>query len=174
MKEYDIENFICENQDFFIKQLKQIYGNHDIKFIGRQVFVGNRNRLDLLYYYDDKTKEGDNWYISRTFIIVELKKNSASSKDICQLSRYINDLSSKVYTEKYLEDVNEFNVYGLIVSNGMDDDVKELECSNLLNYISFMEFSYIFSFSPISYSRDEKYIEQMELDERIDNLWKKK
>ena len=174
MKEYDIENFICENQDFFIKQLKQIYGNHDIKFIGRQVFVGNRNRLDLLYYYDDRTKEGDNWYILRNFIIIELKKNAATSKDICQLSRYINDLSSKVYTEKYLNGVDEFNVYGLIVSNGMDDDVKELECSNLLNYISFMKYSYVFSFSPISYSTNKEYIEQMQLDERIDNLWKKK
>lgn len=53
LSERDLENYICENQDEFIRQLKSIYGeDNDIKFLGRQVDLGNRENIaDLIYYY---------------------------------------------------------------------------------------------------------------------------
>ena len=92
--EKDLENYICENQENFIDCLKEIYGeDNNIKFLGRQVDLGNRENIaDLIYYYDDIL--GNEKY--RTFVIVELKNRKLQPRDLSQLSRYINLLQNKL------------------------------------------------------------------------------
>lgn len=78
--EKDLENYICNNNEQFIESLKkEFYAKDcDIKFLGRQVKIGDSNIADLVYYFDKPQK--DIPVINRNYIIVELKFRNLSQK----------------------------------------------------------------------------------------------
>ena len=169
--ERDLEDYICNNQDVFIKKLKELYGeNNDIKFIGRQIRIGERNIADLLYYYDELDDELP--FIPRTYIIVELKFRNLEAKDLGQLSRYINVLYDKLQSEEQYSDY-ETNIKGVFVSFGSDDNVQEIIMSSNLSNIDFLRLNCKYDFCEESYSYKEEYIDNLVLDERIEKLYKR-
>lgn len=127
LSEKDLENYICENQDEFIKQLKSIYGeDNDIKFLGRQVDLGNRENIaDLIYYYNE-----DKDFIN--YIVVELKYRNIQPKDLSQISRYMNVSIDKLSQEEYSN--FDFDVRGVFVSFGLDDDMQYISMLRLYKY----------------------------------------
>lgn len=173
--EQDLENYICENQDKFIQALKEnFYANKDIKFLGRQVEIGQQNRVDLMYYYDctnEYSKEN-----IRNIIIVELKYRKLEPKDISQLSRYINTFRDCIVSEIIKNDnIDVISVDGVFVSLGQDELTQEISMylndQSEENLMYFMSINSEISFNYESYSHKEKYIQSLKLDRRINDLF---
>lgn len=167
--EKDLEDYICKHQEDFIKQLKNIYSiEEEIKFVGRQVYIGEHNIADLIYVYETKEKIPDNIEINiKNFIIVELKFRKLETKDLAQLTRYITTLQEKLYDD----DILDTEVYGVLVGFDLDENMQEIQI--FLNdfenskYIRFMNISSNINFNFPSYQHKEQYIENLKLDKRL-------
>lgn len=174
--EKDLEDYICNNQEEFINELKKIYGeDEDIKFLGRQVHIGESNIADLIYYFDnlEKDKEGTILMDIRNYIIVELKFRLLEPKDLAQLSRYMTTLEDKLYNEEKYMSYETF-INGLFVSLGEDHSMqeimiklKETDCN-----IEFLSIKSNITFNRDNWSHNEEYIEKLKLDNRIEELYK--
>lgn len=166
LSERDLENYICENQDEFIRQLKSIYGEeNDIKFLGRQVDLGNRENIaDLIYYYDEEKD-------FRNYIVVELKYRNIQPKDLSQISRYMNVLIDKLSQEEYSN--FDFDVHGVFVSFGLDDDMQYISMLEIPN-IDYINIENVLKFDKSGrYYFNEDYLKNLKLDERIEKLHSK-
>lgn len=163
--EKELEDYICENQKDFINCLKKIYGeDEDIKFVGRQVRLGNDNIVDLLYYSKDCEQIPTGLEINHyNFYIVELKYRQLVSSDISQLCRYMNILRKKI------NDIDgEIYIGGIFVSDGIDDNVSTIAFQ--LDDIVFLDMKQTLNFERLSYSYKEEYINSLKLDERINKI----
>lgn len=166
--ERELEDYICENIENFIEKLKEIYRVNDIQFLGRQVKIGYQNIADLIFYSKENLKEFEviNYYI------VELKFRKLEPKDLAQLNRYMNILENKV-REKY-ED-KEVNVYGIFVSTGANEEMKyildRINSSSDGNRIISIAFKTKLSLEEENFWLNEDYINNLELDNRIEELY---
>lgn len=166
--ERELEDYICENIESFIEKLKEIYRVNDIQFLGRQVKIGYQNIADLIFYSKENLKEFEviNYYI------VELKFRKLEPKDLAQLNRYMNILENKV-REKY-ED-KEVNVYGIFVSTGANEEMKyildRINSSSDGNRIISIAFETKLSLEEENFWLNEDYINNLELDNRIEELY---
>lgn len=166
--ERELEDYICENIENFIEKLKEIYRVNDIQFLGRQVKIGYQNIADLIFYSKENLKEFEvvNYYI------VELKFRKLEPKDLAQLNRYMNILENKV-REKY-ED-KEVNVYGIFVSTGANEEMKyildRINSSSDGNRIISIAFETKLSLEEENFWLNEDYINNLELDNRIEELY---
>ena len=167
-QERDIEDYICQHQDEFIKKLENIFNLSKVGFVGRQVKLGDEHIIDLLYYYDeiDKgTPSGD--VIYRNFIIVELKNRPLIAKDFAQLARYMSVLNNKLDLT-YETVVN--SCLGVFVAPSIGEEVKNMLTAGWIDsdvrYITF-DIKLEFHEESDSYSWKEEYIKQVELDRRI-------
>jgi len=170
--ERELEDYICEHQEDFIKKLKCIYNiEEEIKFVGRQVYIGEHNIADLIYVYDIKEKmPNDIETIIKNFIIVELKFRKLEIKDLSQIARYITTLQEKMYNEEIIET----EVYGVLVGFDLDENTQELQIylENIVGdeHIKFINISSNINFDFFSYQHNEQYIEKLKLDERLANI----
>ena len=174
--EQELEDYICYNQEKFINSLKEnFYEEKDIKFLGRQVEIGQENRADLIYYYDyinEYTKK-----IFRNIIIVELKYRKLEPKDVSQLSRYMNIFKECVKKEMIKDDnIEDINIDGVFVSFGQDKLMQEISMyldSNCYGSdIHFMNANVEISFRSENYIHNKEYINNLKLDKRIKDLFK--
>lgn len=169
--ERDLEDYICNNQEQFIATLKEeIYGeNCDIKFIGRQVKIGEDNIADLVYYYEFFNE--DKQITERHYIITELKFRKLKTNDLAQISRYMSCLSEKLITEaKYWKYEN--IVTGVFVSFGEDELMQEILINNSIQEdISFLTINTNIDFRTVTWGRKDEYINNLKLDERIEKLY---
>lgn len=167
--EKELEDYICEHQENFIKKLKTIYNiKEKINFVGRQVYIGEHNIADLIYSYNTKEELPDgNETITKNFIIVELKFRKLETKDLSQITRHMTTLQEKLYDEKILE----MEVYGVLVGFDLDDNMQEIQMylDNIAvdEHIKFISISSYIIFNFPSYKHKEQYIENLKLDERI-------
>lgn len=169
--ERELEDYICNNQEEFICELKKIFGeNNQIEFVGRQVKLGDDNIVDLLYSYEKKYNEEKVSVIN--FIVVELKFRQLIAKDLGQLSRYVNILRDKTfYDEEFQKRKKETSVYGVFVSFGLDDDMQNISMTNSDEFF-YIKIKSRLKFEQESWSYKEDYIDNIKLDKRIYNLLK--
>ena len=168
--EKELEDYICENQEDFIKELKRIYDiDKEIKFLGRQVRIGNDNIADLIFYYEDMIDEQYNLK-GINYIIVELKFRKLEPRDLSQISRYMTILDDKLSSEP---EGYEYKINGLFVSTGENDDLQELiinfNCLENFN-IKFLEIESRLTYRENCWTHKEEYISEIKLDERIKNI----
>lgn len=169
--EKELEDYICANQEEFIKALKNIYGNDKgIEFIGRQVKLGEDNITDLLYYFDEKNSKLL-WEVKerRSFIIVELKFRQLEVKDLAQLQRYMNVLSNKLNENKYSE--MDYNIYGVFISFGLTKEMQNINMANNINDISFISIRNKIEYCIDNWKFNEEYLKNINLDDRIEELY---
>lgn len=165
--EKDLEDYICENLDDFIKFLQSIYQEEkQIEFVGRQVVIGD-SRLDLLFQIEE-TFEEDYINTTKTFIVVELKFRKAEPKDIAQLSRYMNLLYDLEFDSR-IGDAEVF-VRGLLLTTGLNEDMQEVQM--YLNKhedanITFATIKSNITYLVDSYHRREEYIQKISVDSRL-------
>lgn len=165
--EKDLEDYICDNIEQFIVFLRTIYGeDKNIEFIGRQVVIGN-SRIDLLFQILEKSKQPYT-KTARIFIVVELKFRDAETKDVAQLSRYMNLLQSLEFDERTGD--TEVFVKGVLLSKGLNEDVQEIQMylNNCTNAdITFVHIQTNINYIVDTYSRRAEYLESMTIDERL-------
>lgn len=93
------------------------------------------------------------------------------AKDLAQLVRYMILLERKMIdSEKYYG--AEVYVQGLFVSNGMDSDMEIISMIDIPR-ISYLDIKQSLSFNGFNYNYNEEYIENLQLDKRIDSLFEK-
>lgn len=172
--ERDLEDYICKNIDEFIKFLKKLYANDNmdvekIEFVGKQVVVGD-SRFDLLFQIEEKLS-GRYFEVSKTFIVVELKFRQAESKDIAQLSRYLNLLNSLECDERVGSAL--VNAKGILLTNGLNKETQDIQMY-LNDYtdtnIKFVHINTNISFEQDNYYYKEEYLENMTVDSRLKNV----
>lgn len=168
LNERMLEDYICDNEEQFIITLKSLFGeDSNIKFLGRQMKIGDENITDLIYKIKDTEYIDEHTEIEHTdYIIVELKNRMLEAKDIGQLCRYMTTLEKKIKES----DDGDVNVIGVFVSWGCDRD---MQCINMLlnNYdlpIYFVKISNNISFNIESFSFNQEYIQKIKLDKRFD------
>lgn len=164
--EKQLEDYICNNQEIFIKKLQEIFNiKEKINFVGRQVYIGKNNIADLIYNYEFKDEVG---MIFKNFIIVELKYRNLETRDLAQISRYITTLEEKALE---LENKNsEINVYGVLLGFDLDENMKEIQIYLDFiddNTIKFITIENEFVYNNPTYSHNNSYIENLKLDDRI-------
>lgn len=177
--EKELEDYICNNQEDFINALKNIiYGEDcDIKFIGRQVKIGENNIADLVYYYDYletiiNPKNNKEFTVShREFIIVELKYRYLEPRDLNQIQRYINVLNEKIcHEEQYFDYDN--HISGVFVSFGTDKNMQEIVLAQNIEDIYYLTIKDNLSYESDNIVYNDKYIKDLKLDDRIDKIYK--
>ena len=172
--EKELEDYICENNEEFIKFLKKLYINdnmkvEEIEFVGRQVIVGD-SRFDLLFQIQEKS---DDPYLEvlKTFIVVELKNRQAEPKDIAQLSRYLNLLNSLDCDERIGSTL--VNAKGILLTTGLNKETQDMQMY-LNDYtntnIKFVHINTNISFEQDSYYYKDEYLENMIVDSRLKNV----
>lgn len=167
--EKQIEDYICDHQDSFIKRLKSIFddGNlSDLVFVGRQIELGKDHRIDLLYkyYYVEKPEKGPELRTPH-YIVVELKNSPLGARDAAQLARYMSIIDKKLdMVHRYGANTTD----GLLVGPSITDELSCLTMIEDTNRIQIMTFEAELDFTP-SYgsSWKEKYIKNIELDDRL-------
>ena len=172
--EKSLEDYICNHQEKFIAILKTNMKEKDcdIKFLGRQVRLGNDNIADLIYYYEKLTTYEEIEMNERIYIIVELKYRSLEPKDLAQLSRYMNILEKKLQSEeKYQEEYENF-VRGVFVSFGENKEMQDISMRGIDN-ISFISFECDLIFRNDDWDYKEEYLKEINLDDRLEQLFKK-
>lgn len=172
--EKDLEDYICENIDEFIKFLKQLY-KHDkinvekIEFVGRQVIVGD-SRFDLLFEIQERAND-QFFEVSKTFIVVELKFRKAEPKDIAQLSRYLNLLNSLECDKRIGSTL--VNTKGILLTEGLNNDMQDIQMY-LNDYtnadIRFVHINTNVSFEQDKYYYKDEFLENMTVDSRLKNV----
>lgn len=172
--ERDLEDYICENIDKFIKFLKRLYANDNmdvekIEFVGRQVIVGD-SRFDLLFQIQEESSEPF-YEISKTFIVVELKFRQAEPKDIAQLSRYLNLLNSLECDKRVGSAL--VDAKGILLTNGLNKETQDIQMY-LNEYtntnIKFVHINTNVSFEQDSYYYKDEYLRNMTVDSRLKNV----
>lgn len=174
--EKELEDYICNNVDNFIDFLNKTILNNkgNIRFIGRQVKIGNSNIADLVFVneYEEKIPIGKNGELvgvsQHDYIIVELKYRELEPKDLAQLSRYINTLKAKLINECC---EGSGYVYGVFVSPGMSREMEEISMLESLDNIYFANVISTLSFQMNNLCYKEEYISDLELDNRIKNIY---
>ena len=172
--EKELEDYICENIEEFIKFLKKLYITdnmkvEEIEFVGRQVIVGD-SRFDLLFQIQEKS---DDPYLEvlKTFIVVELKNRQAEPKDIAQLSRYLNLLNSLDCDERIGSTL--VNAKGILLTTGLNKETQDMQMY-LNDYtntnIKFVHINTNISFEQDSYYYKDEYLENMIVDSRLKNV----
>lgn len=171
-QERDIEDYICEHQEEFIKKLEDIFKLPKIGFVGRQVKLGDEHIIDLLYYYDEIDKAtplGD--VIYRNFIVVELKNRQLIPRDFAQLARYTSVLNDKLALT-YKTVVN--SCMGIFVAPSISDEVQDMLAAGWFDPdVKYMTFDIKLEFHEESgsYSWKNEYIKGLELDSRITKVF---
>lgn len=165
--ERDLEDYICNNIEDFIKFLKSIYGEDEkIEFVGRQIVIGD-SRIDLLFQIIDLS-EDQYIDIAKTFIVVELKFRNAETKDVAQLARYMNLLHDLELDERIGS--SEIFVKGILLTTGLGYDMQEIQMY-LNNWtdadITFVQLKTNITYQVDKYSRKEEYINTMQIDNRM-------
>lgn len=169
--EKDLEDYICDNIECFIVNIKREfvqYEDKNIKFLGRQIKVGGQV-ADLVFYYDE---EDDFEVKIRTFIIIELKYRICEPKDVSQLCKYINlfnELEYKVECPSITHDVR-----GILIGFGLDGSTREIEMAlNKIPYnnIEFMQIETQLNFRRTAYFYAEEFTKKMSMDQRILDLY---
>lgn len=172
--EKDLEDYICNNIDEFIKFLQGLYIDENlnvenIEFVGRQIVVGD-SRFDLLFEIQEKIDD-EFFEIERTFIVVELKFRKAEPKDIAQLSRYLNLLKSLEYDKRVGSTLVE--VKGILLTEGLNAEMQDIQMY-LNDYtntdIKFVHINTNINFEEDSYSYKPEYLENMSVDKRLRNV----
>ena len=177
--EKELEDYICEHQEEFVKKLKDVLflKDKEIFFIGRQIQIGCQNIADLVYYYDSDVpeeiaiKEGE---VCRNYIIVELKNRSLETKDLAQIGRYVTTLYDKLENDNLIFGFEE--IKGVLVGHGLDHNMQDVEMllNQFQNNIYFMNIKTKIEFEDISYYHNEEYINNLVLDDRIKECCTKK
>lgn len=173
--EKELEDYICNNQESFIERLKEatFTRREDVKYLGRQIQIGNQNIADLMYYYDKKITDiiPDEDIKTRNYIIVELKNRPLETKDLGQIGRYITTLYDKLQQENLLTGFEE--IKGVLLGRNLDDNMQEVEMllSIQKSEIYFMNIKTNIDFEAISYSHNEDYINNLKLDNRIQKYY---
>lgn len=170
--EKDLEDYICNNLDEFTSFLKELYGeDEEIEFVGRQVTIGD-SRLDLLFQIQGKSDIAPN-SISKTYIVIELKFRKAESKDLVQLSRYMNLLHDLEFGERVGS--CEVFVKGVLLTTGLESEMQEIQMY-LNDYsntdITFAHIETNINYQVDNYFRKEEYIEKMSVDSRLKEVKK--
>lgn len=172
--EKDLEDYICEHIDNFIKFLKQLYKDDNvnvskIEFVGRQIVIGD-SRLDLLFEIQEKIDD-PYFDICKTFIVVELKFREAEPKDIAQLSRYMNLLNSLECNERIGSTL--VNTKGILLTTGLNNEMQDIQMY-LNDYtdadIKFAHINTKVDFEQDSYSYKDEFLENMLVDSRLKNI----
>lgn len=168
--EKELEDYICSNQEEFIKTLKTIYTkDKDIKFLGRQVRIGNNNIADLIYYAKEEVSEAP--FDILDIIIVELKYRKLEPKDLAQISRYMSVLNEKIQSdEKYYG--YETNIYGVFVSFGENEEMQEISINFDFDNIDFIEIKNNITFEKENWTHSEQYIDSLILDNRLEQIYR--
>ena len=172
--EKSLEDYICNHQEKFIAILKTNMNEKDcdIKFLGRQVRLGNDNIADLIYYYEKLTTYEEIEMNERIYIIVELKYRSLEPKDLAQLSRYMNILEKKLQSEEKYQEKYENFVRGVFVSFGENKEMQDISMRDIDN-ISFISFECDLIFRNDDWDYKEEYLNEIKLDDRLEQLFKK-
>lgn len=172
--EKDLEDYICNNIDEFIKFLQGLYIDENlnvenIEFVGRQIVVGD-SRFDLLFEIQEKI-DNEFFEIERTFIVVELKFRKAEPKDIAQLSRYLNLLKSLECDKRVGSTFVE--VKGILLTEGLNAEMQDIQMY-LNDYtntdIKFVHINTNINFEEDNYSYKSEYLENMSVDKRLRNV----
>lgn len=172
--EKDLEDYICNNIDEFIKFLQGLYIDENlnvenIEFVGRQIVVGD-SRFDLLFEIQEKIDD-EFFEIERTFIVVELKFRKAEPKDIAQLSRYLNLLKSLECDKRVGSTFVE--VKGILLTEGLNAEMQDIQMY-LNDYtntdIKFVHINTNINFEEDNYSYKSEYLENMSVDKRLRNV----
>ena len=167
--EKDLEDYICDNQEKFIEYLLKIYGeDKNIKFVGRQIRIGENNIADLLYYFDEYVGDKELKFINRNYIIVELKFRKLEPKDLAQISRYMSILEQKLLRR---QEFMEHTVYGLFVSFGQNELMQDISIYMQDSNIDYLEIRNDITFKRENWHHKEKFIEDIKLDKRIIELY---
>lgn len=176
--EEKLENYICENQEQFIQELKKIFHiRENIDFVGRQVRIGEHNIADLIYSFEKITKSEKYDFEEKTinFIIVELKYRKLQPKDLGQLGRYIVTLEDKIINDNKTEKKYDcFEIYGVLAGFDLDEDLQEIQMLLDRNNdtIKFINVEHSTQYSGVSYSHNTDYIKDLKLDVRLEKLFK--
>lgn len=166
--EKDLEDYICNHLEDFIKVLRQTLNlDEKIEFVGRQVKIGNENIADLLFSIDCNNEKID--IIDLDYIIVELKYRYLTPKDLSQISRYGSILKSKLANSEFCG--LEPKIFFVFVSFGLNDDMKNIDTTKNLSDFYFLKLQTNYLFVEEDYSYKDEYIEKVELDERILDLY---
>lgn len=152
--EKELEDYICNNQERFIRKLKEMFGYNNIVFIGRQIKIGSDNIADLVYMAEENEE-----LAIRDLIIVELKFRKLVSKDLEQLARYMC-----VFEEKD-NNINFECVKGCFVSFGCSDEM--INISKTQENIKFISIKSELTFNEEAYCYTDEYLENLELDNRL-------
>lgn len=161
--EKDLEDYICDNQEEFMNFLaEELDVDPELKFVGRQVKIGNDNICDLLYEYEYNKS-------SIYFIVVELKFRELEVKDLAQISRYLSVLNNKIHEKN-----KDFpNAVGVFVSFGLSKELQEISSAKILDDIYFVKIKPKLYYEREKYSKREEYIKSVELDSRIEEIYGK-
>ena len=175
--EKELEDYICEHQEEFIKKLKEVLflKECEIKFLGRQVQIGCQNIADLIYYYDT---EVPNFFeekeMCRNYVIVELKNRYLESKDLAQIGRYVTTLYDKLENDDLIMGCEE--IKGVLVGHDLDENMQNIEMllDQYKNNIYFMKINTKIEFDGVSYYHNKNYINNLVLDDRIKECYTSK
>lgn len=174
--EKDLEDYICQNIDNFIKDMKASvwkFRDKDIKFVGRQVRIGGQI-ADLVFYYDEIPQNDlEIELITKTFIIVELKYRICEPKDLSQLAKYLNLFNA--LDDKYFDEDNyiQINAEGVLLGFDLDNNLQEIQMQmNNMDTMHFMNINQTIGFKQVSYSLKEEYIKEVQVDDRVSRLCK--
>lgn len=166
-----IEDYICEHQEEFIDTLKnKLFGeDEEIKFVGRQVKVGEKNIIDLLYYYDWIEPDSNNVLTTdRHYVVVELKNRRLEAKDLSQIGRYIRVLKGKF--DSYEKDNFKIHCEGILAGTELSKELAEMIDEELgwANDVVIMELKQEIGFGFIhkTYHEDRNQ-DEIKFDKRI-------
>lgn len=169
--EKDLEDYICNNIKDFINFLKKLYKREiksvdKIEFVGRQVVVGD-SRFDLLFEIQEKAND-PYFDVLKTYIIVELKYRKAESKDIAQLSRYLNLLNSLNCDKRVGSTL--VQTKGLLLTEGLNSETQDIQMYLNDHTNADIKFAHIntnVSFEQDHYYYKNEFLDNMTVDNRL-------
>lgn len=115
LNEKMLEDYFAGHIDDVIEKLKESFDiSHPVTYIGRQVNIGSENRLDMLFYYDaeETDDESSEPFTSRKYIVLELKFRGLCTKDLIQLSRYMDAVATAPLYKHH--DFSKWSVNGIL------------------------------------------------------------
>lgn len=107
LSEKQIEDFLCEDNN-----LEKYLG---LKFIARQVAIPPVGIIDILAY-NKQTK---------TWVIIELKKDNLDESAFCQLFGYVNFLKQTKYKDIFGE-ITQHKFVGLLIGKHLNDKLNKI------------------------------------------------
>lgn len=174
--EKELEDYICNHQEEFIGMLEKQLDLKNIKFLGRQVKIGNDNIADLVYYNVLSKEDNEiHTFKALNYIVVELKFRKGEPKDVAQLSRYINILEEKILIdeEELYEKYDDIIVQGVLLTQGANDDLQEMEmmlADTGFEKITFCYYDIDVKYFQESWTRKEEYLEKVNIKHLIEKI----